>query len=178
MHKQKRVNETAGADLTYLPRDWDSALLGFVERGGSKNRHVHACYGYQAMKAVLLKERKLTPEQVYAHIKQVTNSLHGPDIPIILTRMKRQPMWDAIRRNKYPTWEYMNRAILGLGYAGWKCTGVVYSKSLCASILQEQQSTNNDNELQDYAQALTTIEDTLVPLDLGEFTPWFLTCVQ
>lgn len=177
MHRQNRVTEAADCDLQFLPKEWDAAIIGFAERGGSKTRHVKACYGYQAMKAVL-KERKLSPAQVYAHIQKVFNDYGDVTKPLLVTRMKRRPLWDAIRKNKYPIWELLNKAVIGLGYDGWNCTGVVYSKPVSATILQTKQSTNNNNQLTDLAQAYELLDNSIIPLDLGSFTPWFVTPVQ
>lgn len=177
MHRKIRINEIAGAELQFLPSEWDAALIGFAERGGSKTRHVKACYGYQAMKAVL-KERKLSPEQVYARIQKVFNASSDINRPLLVMRMKRRPLWETIRRNKYPTWELLNKAIIGLGYDGWNCTGIVYSKPVSAGIIQSKQSTNNNDQLTDLAQAYELLDESLIPLDLGHATPWFVTPVQ
>lgn len=177
MSLQKRIQEIAECDLTFLDSFWDPALLGFVERGNGQQRHKKACYGYQGMKA-LLKSKHMTPEQMYAHINNQFNSFSFKETPLVLKRYKRIPLWDLIRENNYPLWESMNKAILGLGFIGWQCTGVVYNKILCSDIVQANQSTNNDNVLLDSAQATALLEDHIIPLDLGEHTPWFLTPVK
>lgn len=177
MSLQKRIQDLAGCDLSFLDPYWDAALLGFVERGNGALRHVRACYGYQSMKA-LLKDKYMTPQQLYAMINKQFNDFNLKNAPVILTRYKRVPLWDHIRENNYPVWESFNKAILGLGYIGWNCTGVIYNKLLCTDILQTNQSTNNDSALMDNAHAITHIEEHIIPLDLGEFTPWFLTPVK
>lgn len=178
MSKQKRVSEAAGCDLTFLDPIWDSALLGFVESGKIAANTVKACYGYQALKAVLVKDKKYTPEQTYAYLRHLAFTSASDDYPMLLMRYTRRTLWSKIRQNNYPLWEHMNKAILGLGHNGLITEGVVYSKPICVSILQSKQSTNNNNELKDYAQALTTVEEGIIPIDLGHHTPWFLTPVQ
>lgn len=177
MSLQKRIQEIAGCDLTFLDSFWDPALLGYVERGCGQRMHKKACYGYQSMKA-LLKSKHMSPQQLYAYINNQFNAFSFKETPLVLTRYKRVPLWDRIRENNYPTWELMNKAILGLGTVGWTCTGVVYNKILCSDLLQANQSTNNSNSSQDSAQATALLEEHIIPLDLGEHTPWFLTPVK
>lgn len=180
MRKQDRINELAGAELHYLPSVFDKALIGYVEQGAHGRRHVQSCYGYQAMKATLLKDFKLTEAQVYAKLKQIlanSSSKNQATAPVILAKLKRIPRWDIILSNKLPTWEGMNKAILGLAMTGSGYTSVIYGKDACAKLLQARQSTGSDNDLADYAQALTYIDEHLTTADLGEHTPWMLTAV-
>ena len=173
---RENINELAESNLSYFDPSWDKALLGFVERAGD-NRYVAACYGYQAMKAIL-KDKGCTPQQIYVRLGIVRNSMRDATSPIILTRSSRRPLWRIIREENYPIWDTLNKAILGLGYEGNTCGGVVYNKPLCTSLLQEAQSTNNDNATMDYAQALHFLDESIIPVSLGKYTPWFLTPVK
>lgn len=180
MRKQDRINELADAELHYLPSIWDKALLGYVEQSSCGKRHIRACYGYQAMKATLIKDLKLSNAQVYAKLKQIladSDPQRDATGPIILVKLKREPRWNIILSNKFPTWEGMNKAVLGIAMTGKGYSGVIYSKSACADILQARQSTSSDSELADYAQALAYVDEHLVTADLGEHTPWMLTSV-
>jgi hypothetical protein len=180
MRKQDRINELADAELHYLPSVFDKALLGYVEQGAAGRRHVQSCYGYQAMKATLLKDFKLSNAQVYAKLKQIlanSNDKMTATAPVILTKLKREPRWNIILANKFPTWEGRNKAILGLAMTGKGYSGVIYNKDTCAKLLQARQSTGSDSELADYAQALTYIDNHLTTADLGKHTPWLLTAV-
>ena len=66
----------------------------------------------------------------------------------------------------------------GIEYEKIIILGVVYNKILCSDLLQANQSTNNSNSSQDSAQATALLEEHIIPLDLGEYTPWFLTPVK
>lgn len=172
MLKREKIAEIADADLVFLDDTWDQALLGFAE-SGAKGRTVLPCYGYQAFKAIL-RERGSSPVEIYIKLQQLVNGMTG-EKPLVVTKFKRKELWQIIHAKNYPRWEQLDQAIIGLGKTGWTDKGIVYSKPLCITTMMNNQRTGDPNKMKEIGQITSLIDSSIVSIDLGPYTPWFVT---
>lgn len=177
MHKKSRILEIASCDLNFLPNEFDEAILGIAEQGSSNNGNIRVCYGYQAIKSIL-GSNKITPLEIYARIHYLFSNISDSLPPIILMKFKRKPLWNIITNNRFPIWESLNKAILGLCYDKWEYTGVIYNKQTCINIIDSKQITASNDPLDGTLQALNLVENDIIPVHLGKNSPWFLTKIN
>lgn len=176
MDKQADINETADKKLTYLDSEFDQALLGFAERGGEHGGvTTAACYGYQAMKA-LLRSRGVNDDIMYAKLTAACNT---PGV-LILYKISRNAIWDFVVENRLHRWELLDRAVAGIGRYPGKDFAVVYSRPNSALVLASAQRWSSDNGVGDGLglQSGSMLDHTVVPVYLGAKTPWFMTPVR
>jgi hypothetical protein len=178
MSIREQISARAAAKLEFLPEMYDSALVGYVERGTKGSRHVVACYAYQAMKAVLLRTKKMDALSVFATLKKELSDYRCAYRPVILKKVRQDQLRELIRSKKYVTIQMMNRAIKGIAYSNCEYNGFVYDKEQCIQILKANQSTGNNSDEEDYRQAAFTVENDLVSMHCGRYTPWFLTYIK
>lgn len=176
MPDPSKVMELAECELKFLHPDWNSALLGFAERGTEEGRYVLPCYGYQALKAIA-SQKTSNPEEIY---KLITGAIYDApkEKPLIVTRYNHKALWRQVRLYKYPRWQYLDKAIIGLGREGWENSGLVYNKALCCDILVGNQSTLETNPMVLKANARKTLDETIIPVSLGDYSPWFVTQIK
>lgn len=180
MTKREKIENSlpSGVSLSkyYLDDSLDKALLGYVERGGGSN-YLLPCYGYQAIKAVL-KEQNYSGAEMYEKMKELIPYSDNVALPLILTKYKKEDLWAKIRSLKLNRWEGLNSAIIGLGTIGYRNTGVVYNKVLCVEVLEDTSSGLSSNESDDVISSIRKLEENLVPVDVGKYTPWYLTPIK
>lgn len=174
MLKREQIALQVNSSLSFLDDKWDQALIGYAE-SGAPGRHVLPCYGYQVLKTIL-RDKGMSPVQMYHHINTLVNSISG-DKPLMLTKYNRSSLWKTIKDKNYPRWDLLDKAIIGLGSTGWDQRGIVYSKPLCIDLLAASQTSTNQIELLDTAATITQLETSIIPICLGEYTPWFVTPV-
>lgn len=173
MLKREKITDMAnGADLEFLEDSWDNALIGLAE-SGAPGRAVLPCYGYQALKAIL-KDRGCNPAEMYARLQQLINSIEY-EKPLFLTKYKKKELWQIICAKNFPRWDSLDHAIIGLGKTGWDDRGVVYSKPLAVTTIMNNQSSTSENKLLETGETLRFLEAHIIPVCLGEYTPWFVT---
>lgn len=175
MGKPDRVSDIAGSDFMFLPQEMDQALIGFVERGSERPGTVekYACYGYQAMKAVM-KHFKTDGDVMYARLAVLCNT---PGV-VILHKLARKPLWDRIYSNRMKRWELLDSAIVGIGDKPGCDMAVVYSKPLSNVVLSSVQRWSDESAGNLGLKASAMLDNTVAPSYLGAGTPWFLTPVQ
>lgn len=171
MTKSARAQEIAETPLIFLDKKWDKALLGFAEKITNKGKVVKACYGYQALKA-LLQHKHHT--EIYGELRRITNN---KDI-IVLHKMSVKALWNTIYDSKFPRWELLDSAVIGLVYHGWACDGVCYSKTAAINCITENHALKEQSEFQQEVHSTTMLESSILPLYLGENSPWYLTPIQ
>lgn len=163
--------------MNFLHNEWDDALMGYVERAPDGDRGVTSCYGYQALKSMTNKKAK-SPEEAYKMFSNLVYNTPKYNKPLIVSRLTRKALWDKIMKESLPRWEHLDKAIIGLGYAGWKLSGVVYNKNLCLELLRRDQSVNETNPMKIESSLREWLEESVIPISLGKHTPWFLTPVK
>lgn len=162
--KKDVIQTIADPECSYMEDRWDSALLGFVEMAAGKDEiKTVPCYGYQAMK-VLLKDKHYPT--IYNDVRRAINTYDG----LILHKLNSQSMWNHILASKFPRWEHLDKAVIGVLYRGWTPVGVCYNKPMCESIIEDTHAAVVNPNNKAY-----TILASLIPLYLGDHTPGYLT---
>lgn len=175
MATQETVQEIAGVDLEFYDRKYDSALLGFVESGGYRPA-IMPCYGYQALKAVLFEDADVTESKMFNKLDKIV-SPSMLDEPMLLMKLSRDYMWNIIRKYKMPRWDMLDSAIIGIGYMYRTPECIVYNKEACVEVLMNNQISCK-GEQYDRETATSFLNESVFPIDLGEYTPAFLTVVK
>lgn len=181
MKKRDKIEEIAGSNLHFMDPVFDSALIGFAECGSSTSGGVKACYGYQALKSILCDNNNVQPAEVYARLKMHLSSAwtgNKDKMPILLMKIRGNKLWNIIKNNNFPVWDYFHKAVLGICMHNWQYNGVIYNKQKCIDILSTYQSYNKDSSLERHLQSSNVLDNTVISLDLGINTPWFLTHVK
>lgn len=174
--KQDRIiAECPEIKLEFFDSQWDSALIGYAERGGP-GRYVLPVYGYQAMKA-LLKEKESNSKKIYALLHKTLSDPMPGRRPLVLTSCGGKALWKRISNMAYPRWEHLDKAIIGIGGSGFSQNGVCYNKSKCIEELRRITTPICENEIQEWLR-LNKLIETIVHSSLGENTPWFITSVK
>jgi hypothetical protein len=176
--KQKTIVEQC-EDVSpndFLDSYWDKALIGYAERGGP-GRFVLPAYGYQAMKA-LLKDQEYTPKQVYALLYKTLSAPVLGKRPLVVTKYNGDTLWKKIRNEKYPIWENLDKAIIGIGSTSFGSQGVCYLKNKCIDILQNTSSSLSDDQWRNFLDTSYKLDNTIVAASLGEKSPWFVTLIK
>lgn len=176
--KQKSILESCEyvSKDDFLDTFWDSALIGYAERGGP-GKFVLPVYGYQAMKAVL-NNKNYTPRQTYSILyKTLSQPILGRR-PLLLKKYNSKTLWDRIKVENYPRWEYLDKAILGLGSANFGMQGICYNKQKCIDILQSISSSSSDNNWRNFLDMSYKLDNTIISISLGEKSPWFITYIK
>lgn len=165
---RNRIDEFAEKSLTYADRKWDKALLGFAE---NYKGEILPCYGYQALK--VLATTKHNSKDSYKAVTSLINDGH-----LILSKLAGKEMWACIQENLIPRWDMLDSAILGIGQRGWGNMSVVYNRALCTQALADIQSVSTDSKLSASSQALMFFDTCLVPVQMGNHSPWYLTVIK
>lgn len=170
LNREKICNEIP-YKLSFMDDSWDRALLGYAESGG-RGRYVLPCYGYQAMKAIL-KAKGYDGIDSYVALQLMFREM-PQEVPLILTKVSRVPLWKEAADKKFMRWEALDKAVLGIGRLKYTTTGLVYSKPLCVNILAST-SKSGTNKL---VTAINKLEEELIPVEAPNYTPWYLTPVK
>lgn len=176
MLKREKIDEQVSVKMNYLSDSVDAALLGYVERGG-RNKYILPCYGYQAIKAILRASGASGPV-MYAKIQALFSKKYSSELPVILVKMNHTELWRTINAKKYPRWEGLDSAIIGLGKIGpHEPTGIVYNKPGCINCLTVNSSDGSDGS-NAILNAIRMMDENITPVTLGQYTPWYLTPVK
>ena len=176
MLKREKITELVSVDMTFLDDSMDQALLGYTERSG-RNKYILPCYGYQALKA-LLRRNGASGASMYAELQLLFAKMHKTDMPAVLYKMNHDELWKAINGKKFPRWDGLDAAIIGLGKIGCHLpVGVMYSVPLCVQCLS-MNSTDGSTGSNSTINALHKLSESITPVSLGDYTPWFLTPVK
>lgn len=177
MSKQSRVSDLAEHELPFFPFAYDDALIGYAVRSTEEGLYYTSCYGYQAIKAILNK-RTSSPEESYREYSKLIASRKYPECPLIVSRWNHKALWDKILHNKFPRWEHLDKAIIGLGFEQWRNSGIVYNTNLCVELLKRDQATLETNPMKVSAELYGRLNTEIIPVWLGENSPWFVTNVK
>lgn len=176
MLKREKIAELVSVDMTFLDDKMDSALLGYVERSG-RNKYILPCYGYQAIKAILRRDGAYGAD-LYAEMRLLFSKIHSWSMPAVLFKMKHDELWKTINSRKLPRWDGLDAAIVGLGKIGdHRPVGVMYNVPLCVHCLS-MNSTDGSNGSNSTINAMRKLTENIIPVSLGDYTPWFLTPVK
>lgn len=171
MTKADRVRDLVTAPLEFLDVKWDKALLGFAEKITDTGKIVKPCYGYQALKALLKHKHYI---DAYGELRRLISNREV----VILHKINTKSLWSSIYDSKFPRWELLDSAILGLIYSGWECCGICYNKMTVINCLTENHALKEQSEFQQEVHSTTMLESSILPLYLGEYSPWYLTPIQ
>lgn len=177
MSRQSRIQEMAGTDLPFFPFKWDGALIGYAVRGTVEGLYYTSCYGYQALKTIIAKQTS-SPEEAYKTYGKLIFSCNAPDYPLVVTRYNSRSLWKMITAKEFPRWEHLDKAIIGLGTEGWNDSGIVYNRQLCLDIMRRDQATAETNPMKITAELATRLDTEIIPTNLGDKSPWFITHVK
>lgn len=174
MLRRERADDISGITLEYLP-DWaDKAIIGFAQRANSEGGvDTVACYGYQALKAVL-RDAGYDVGDMYRILSMCRNT---PGI-LMLYKYSRKELWNAIVSNGPHRWELLDSAVLGIGRAPGEPDAVVYSMPLSTTVLSSVQRWSSENSytgLNAVLQAGRMLDNTVLNTYIGPDTPWFAT---
>lgn len=176
MLKREKIKELVSVDMQFLDDKVDSALLGYAERSG-RNKYILPCYGYQAIKAILRRDGAYGAG-LYSKMQLLFSNMRSDDMPAVLYKMQHDELWKTINSKNLPRWDGLDVAIIGLGKIGWhKPTGVMYSVPLCVHCLSAN-STDGSNGSNSTMNAMRKLTENIIPVSLGNYTPWFLTPVK
>lgn len=177
MERMQAVEDVAGRRLVGLPRWADKALIGFAERAGADGRIVSAaCYGYQAMKAVL-REMDERPDGMY---RTLASARFTPGI-LVLYKYAKSALWSTVQARGLHRWELLDSALLGVGEMSGVPDAVVYSTPISTNVLAAAQRWSDEGAAGGTTpslHALRMLENTVLPVHIGPDTPWFLTPVS
>lgn len=176
MERIQAVEDIAGKELQHLPKWADSALIGFAEREGDSGREVSACYGYQALKAVL-RDEGYTGADAYRMAGTVR---YTPGV-LLLYKYSRAALWHKVYAEGLHRWEMLDSAVLGIGEQSGKDCAVVYSLPACINVLASVQRWSDEGLSGDTVptvHALRMIDHTIASVYIGPDTPWLLTPVS
>lgn len=173
---ESELPENISLDKYYLDDILDTAILGYAERGGG-SKYLLPCYGYQAIKAVL-KSKGYYGSKLYSKLKELLPFSSDKHLPLILNKYNKKELWSTVRKLKLNRWEGLDSAVLGIGTIGYKNVGIVYSKSLCIEVLEDTSSGLSTMHSDDLVSSIRKLEENLVPMDVGKYTPWYLTSIK
>lgn len=162
----------------FFSDEWDRAILGFAVRGGN-GKLVLPVYSYQVMKAIL-KENFLTPRETYAMLQKTLSNTEAGHRPLLLTKYSTKALWNMITSYNLPRWDYLNKAILGIGTARDGMHAICYNKADCINILASIDSKLLETDTEDdmLIRAETKLNNEICSVSLGNNTPWFITFVK
>lgn len=166
--KRERIDDLAEKALQYADDKWDKALLGYVE---DHSGTIMPCYGYQALK-VLSKKYNSDYASAFSAVNNLASEGH-----FILHRLNERVLWETIKAHNTPRWASLDKAILGLGKSGWTDAGVVYNRALCINIFSSMQAVSSGSAMDNYTQAINFIDNCIIPVAIGDPSPWYLTSV-
>lgn len=172
------LSDNAISNIDFIDPLWDPALIGYACKGGDKD-YLIPVYGYQAMKAVLL-EKSITPQQMYSLLyRTITGVKCEGKKPLLFSRYSGNSLWWKIQEDNYPRWEYLDKAIVGLGsIIGGNESGICYSKQLCIEILQNTSSSLSSNHWENYLANSYKLDNTIINVSLGDHSPFFITHIK
>lgn len=177
MSKQSRVSNAAEHELPFFPFAYDEALIGYAVRGTENGLYYTSCYGYQALKAVLNRKTN-SPEESYKEYSKLIASRKYPECPLIVSRWNHTILWNKILHGNFPRWAHLDKAIIGLGFEQWRESGIVYNAQLCVELLKRDQATLETNPMKVSAELYGRLNTEIIPVCLGEKSPWFITNVK
>ena len=177
MLRRERADDVSGLKLAYLP-DWaDKALIGFAQRANSNGTiDTVACYGYQALKAVL-RDAGYDLADMY-RVLSICRTTPGV---LMLYKYSRKELWGSIAANGLHRWELLDSAVLGIGRAVGEADAVVYSLPLSTTVLSNVQRWSSENSytgLNAVLQAGRMLDNTVLNTYIGPDTPWFATILS
>ena len=172
-HIRDRIIDVAEDDsLRFMSSRYDKGLLGYVEEGGLGKKM--ACYGYQAVKAVL-GESRATPERMYAELRLMEADDEFENV-MLLTRYRPRVLWEIAGECRFKRWESLDRAAIGIGSIGYDEVGIVYNKALCLDILKFNSTPMSGEGSYDYITDF--FNRSVMSVNLADSTPYFLTQVK
>jgi hypothetical protein len=87
-------------------------------------------------------------------------------------------MWNVIYDLKLPRWELMDAAIIGVMYHRNSIAGVCFNKIACDDIIRDTHAMTEDAIFKQAAHRSVMLENNILPIYLGENSPWYLTPIQ
>lgn len=171
MLRREKISDVINLSVGFLPDKWDSAILGFAEQATPSGMKVVPCYGYQALKAVL---QYKPSADMYRAVQQAIND---PDVHIV-HKLSKHHMWNVIYDLKLPRWELMDAAIIGVMYHRNSIAGVCFNKITCDDIIKDTHAMTEDAIFKQAAHRSVMLENNILPIYLGENSPWYLTPIQ
>lgn len=170
MLKKDIISNQMNVGGAYLNDIYDEAIVGYAER--STLELPIPAYSSQALKSILLLTEK-SPSKVYSKLTQLLSNTGS----VIVHTYPRKILWALINDNRFPVWENLNTAVIGVGRVGWGEVGVAYNKTLCIKILMGITETLG-SEIELRSNCHSFIDTGIIPVKFVSENPWYVTPVK
>ena len=171
MLRREKINEITNLSEGFLSDRWDNALLGYAEHATEGSMITVPCYGYQALKAIL---QYKSPEQVYRELNTILSNPYA----FVVHKLNNKQLWKLIYELKLPRWELLDNSIVGLLYNRCSIAGVCFNKATISNTINDTHAMTEDTIFKQAAHTSVMLETNIIPVYLGEQSPWYLTPIQ